>query len=303
MYNCKINNEGGALHGAPLGVDLYLVELTGRFSVISSAPRSRRLVLGSDISEILSFTVSHKLREYLLSYGEKPLVIPTLAGDALILPQPFASSRLFAMVFFKQEKADALMRVAESKEFEGRVDIIGTGEVGKLSKWDAPLAERLGAVLNIADNIFNKSLITAIDDADTIVEKCKLLFGDILALTGVEVNLSIDDNVSPDDSFDAKLFSSFCLSLLMLAQRCAISGADIRIFQKGFGTSVGIAFSSNKKISRALNPDVAHFYAISDINNMIFESTFEDGRYEVSFTPARKDWSLLELKFPNELTI
>ena len=79
--------------------------------------------------------------------------------------------------------------------------------------------------------------------------------------------------------------------------------ADIRIFQKDFGTSVSIAFPSDKKISRVLNLDIAHFNAISDINNMIFESSFADGRFEVSFTPSRKDWSLLELKFPNELTI
>lgn len=308
MNNCKIN-QGNVLDDiytstADLETDVYLVELSARFSVISCAPRSKRLVLGADISEILSFNISHKLRKYLFSYEPRPIVIPTLAGDALILPQLFSSSRLFAMVFFKHSKPDALLRIASSERFDARVGLLESRDLSKMSKWDEPLADRLDSVLNIADNMLEKSLISVIDDRECIVEKCNMLFDNIALLTGVRVNLSVEEDVLADECFDAKLFSAFCLSMILLGARYAKADtADARIFQKDFGLSVSISFESAKKISRVLNPDIAHFNAISDANNMIFYLSFERGRCEMSFTPARKDWSLLELKFPSEFTI
>lgn len=308
MSDYKINQENvsnnTSFDTTELMADIYLVELSAKFSVISCAPRSRRLVEGSDISEILSFKMSHELRKYLLSYGERAIVIPTLVGDALILPQLFASSRLFAMVFFKHSKPDALLRVAASERFEGRVGVIDTCELSKMSKWDEPLADRLDSVLNIADNILEKSLIRVVDNTKDIVEKCNRLFENISILAGVKINTLIDDDVLPDECFDAKLFSAFCLSMLMMCGRYAkADSADVHLFKKDFGISVSISFASAKKISRVLNPDVAHFNAISDANNMIFYSSFESGRFEVTFTPSRKDWSLLELKLPSEFTI
>ncbi len=286
--------------------DVYLVELSSRFSVISCAPRSRRLVLGSDISEILSFNVSHELRKYLLSYGKTPVVIPTFVGGALILPQLFASSRLFLMVFFKNERPDALARVASLPAFLGRVELLAYGgECRKVTKWDESLSERLDAFLNITESILSDSAeISAVDSAESVLEKCRVLFDGIFELTGVSADISVADDICLDESFDAKLFSAFCISTLMLCARHARSdSAEVRIFQKGLGVTVGISFASGKKISRVLNPDVAHFCAISDANNMIFESRFECGCYETVLTPARKDWSLLELKFPSEFTI
>ena len=308
MNDCKINQENiqdnGTSVKAELMADIYLVELSEGFSVISCAPRSRKLIQGADISEILSFNVSHELRKYLLSYATLPIVIPTFVGDALILPQLFASARLFLMVFFKHSKPDALLRIAASDRFEGRVNVIEARDVSKMSKWDEPLANRLESVLNIAENILEKSLISVVDDSESIVEKCNMLCENISMLTGVRVNVFVDDNVLPDECFDARLFNSFCLSMLVLCSRCAKADtADVRVFKKDFGVSVTISFESARKISRVLNPDVAHFNAISDANNMIFYSSFEDGRFEVSFTPARKDWSLLELKFPEEFII
>lgn len=308
MNCCKINQENILANitsvTAELMADVYLVELSERFSVISCAPRSRRLVEGSDISEILSFEVSHELRKYLLSYGETPIVIPTLAGDALVLPQLFASSRLFVMVFFKHSKPDALLRIAASEKFADRVGLIEVRDLSKMSKWDEPLADRLNTVLNIVDNINEKSLIKIVDRHEDIVEKCNILFKNLSMLTGVLVNLCVDDNIIADESLDAKLFISFCISMLMLCQRYAKTDvADVHVFKKDFGISISISFTSAKKISRVLNPDLAHFNAVSDANNMIFYSSYDSGRFEVTFTPARKDWSLLELKVPSEFTI
>ena len=304
MNNGKINQENimnnktSAIDFAM--ADVYLVELSERFSVVSCAPRARKLLVGSDASEILSFKVSHDLRKYLLAYGERPVVIPTLVGDALVLPQFFASSRTFALVFFKNSKPDALLRIAASERFSGRVEAFETSDLGRMSKWDEPLADRLDFVLNIAENIFNKSLISFIDDSKNITEKCNILFENISLFTGVSANVSVEDGVLADDCFDARLFNSFCISMLMLGKRYAKSDvADVRVFQKDLGLSVSISFASARKISRVKNPEVAHFNAISDANNMIFSSSFDGGRVEVSFTPARKDWSYLELKAPD----
>ena len=308
MSDCKINQENiesvTASVTSELMADLYLVELSEGFSVISSAPRSRRLVEGSDISEILSFKVSHELRKYLLSYGEVPIVIPTFVGDALVLPQLFASSRLFAMVFFKNSKPDALPRIAVSERFSGRVGVIETHELSKMSKWDEPLADRLEGVLDVADKILDASLISVVDDNERTAQRCKLLFEGISGLVGVRINLSVDGDVSPDECFDARLFCAFCLSMILLGARYAkADAADVRVFKKHFGVSVSISFASARKISRVLKPAVAHFNAISDANNMIFYSSFDGGRFEVTFTPSRKDWSLLELKLPSDFTI
>ena len=293
-----------AEYSSEIMADVYLVELSNRFSVISCAPRSRRLLQGADISEILSFDVSHELRKYLLSYGEMPLVIPTFVGDALILPQLFASSRLFLMAFFKRERPRALARVATSERFSGRVELLGGGEFGKPTKWDKPLADKLAFLLDVTDDIMTGSKIGFLEDDDVKLGKLDVLFSAISELTGVRAELSVADGIRFDECFDSGLFNAFCLSTFMLCGRYAKSEvAEVRIFQKDFGLTVGISFSSAKRISRVSNPDVAHFAAISDANNMIFESRFERGRYETVFTPARKDWSLLELKFPSEFTI
>ena len=287
-----------------LMLDVYLVELSNRFTVISAPPRSRRLLLRSDISDILSFTMSHELRKYLLSYGEQPIIIPTLAGDALVLPQLFATCRIFAMVFFKCERTGALLRLAESEQFCERVACLGECEQTKSQKCDGALADRLSLVLDIADRLLCGARVCAVDTKEESTAKFNMLFDTVADILGISVNLSVDDDAIPDECFDAGLFNSFCISTLLMAQRYSgAESADVHILRRDFGLSVAISFESHKKISRVSNPDIAHFAAIAEANNMIFESSFEDGRYETCFTPARKDWSLLELKFPSNFEV
>ena len=287
-----------------LMADVYLVELTNRFSVISAPPRSRRLLLRSDISEILSFNVSHELRKYLLSYGEQPIIIPTLVGDALVLPQLFAACRTFAMVFFKGERTGALLRIAESERFCERALRLGECENTRVGRRDGVLADELSSVLDVADRLLCGTVISAVDTKDEITAKFNMLFDTVADILGISVNLSIDADAEPDECFDSGLFNSFCISMLLMAQR--YSGAesvDVHILRRDFGLSVEISFESLKKISRVSNSEIAHFAAISEANNMILESSFEGGRYKTCFTPARKDWSLLELKFPSNFEV
>ena len=302
--DCKINHENSFenMREKMFLADVYLVELSDRFSVISCSSSSRKLVRSGDFSEILSFKNLHLLRKYLFSYGVDPIVIPTFIGNALILPNLYPSSRLFMVVFFKNEKKDALIRVASSKRFEGRVGFFEQVPQGRIRKWDEPLAEQLDFALNIANDISENSLFNVIDTRESIVEKSNLLFENISYITGVKISLDIDDDVLCDDCFDAKLFSAFLLTIIMLCRKSSKDKlARVRLFQKNFGLSVMVTFDSGKKLSRYLNPEIAHFNAISDANNMIFESSFSKGSYEVAFTPARKDWSLLELKLPIDI--
>lgn len=308
MKDCKIHHENMMIDNQPATdfamADVYLVELTDKFSVISGAPRSRRLLVGSDVSEILTFQVSHDLRKYLLAYGDMPVIIPTASGDALVLPQVFSSARVFALVFFKGIKPESLLRVAASERFEGRVGLLEVGDRGRMSKWDEPLASRLELVLDVAENIFKKSLISTLDDRAGLIENIHILFDSISRLIGVCADVSIEDSVLADECFDPKLFNAFCLAMLMLGERYANADeADVRVFMRELGLSVSISFASAKRITRVKNPELAHFNAISDANNMIFASSCEDGRFEVTFTPARKDWSFLELKVPSDFII
>ncbi len=307
INNCK-NRYSETNINEPSGkrariADLYLVELSGGLSVIATAGSSRKLTRGTDLSEILDFSVSDALRKYLLSYGEKPIVIPTFIGSALIFPQVFSSSRIFGVVFFKKEKRGTLLRIASAKGFEGRVGFLEETEEGRIRKWDEPLAEDLNNVLNIADAIMKNAEMTVFDGAPVLVEKLDSLIGILSEIVGISVELHIDEGIVADDGFDRKLFTAFALMMLSLAKSYHALAVRVRVYQKDFGLTAAFSFESTKPLSRVTSREIAHFNAISDANNMIFECDFKDGVSEITFTPSRKDWSLLELKFPNDIIL
>ena len=284
--------------------DVYLVELSSLgLSVISATASSRKLTKGADLSDILDFTVSDALRKYLLAYGNRPVVIPTLVGSALILPQVFASSRIFGVVFFKKEKKGALLRIATSDTFEGRVGALGEAERGRIRKWDEPLAEDLNRVLCILDDILDRSEVSPLDGYEILEARLGSLFALLSDFTGVSVELDIDATAQAGEDFDRKLFAVFALVMLQLAHSHRASTVNVRIYQKSFGMTVAFSFKCAKQICRMSSREIAHFNAISDANNMIFECISGDGGVEIAFTPCRKDWSLLELKFPDDIIL
>ena len=300
----KNTNIKIAIEGMERIADTYLVELSSLgLLVISSTASSRKLTKGSNLSDILDFEVSDALRKYLLSYGEQPVVIPTLVGNALILPQVFSSSRIFGVIFFKKEKKGALLRIAAADTFEGRVGVLGEAERGRIRKWDEPLASDLDRVLSIAEDILERSKVVPFDTYETLTEKLGSLFALISEITGVSVELELDDTAQAGEDFDRKLFAVFALMMLQLAHSLHVSSVNVRIYQKSFGLTAAVSFKSAKPISRVSSREIAHFNAISDANNMIFECLSGDGTVERAFKPSRKDWSHLELKFTSDIIL
>ena len=278
--------------------DLYMVDFRRGFEVIAARDASNRLVRGSYFTEILDVEAHRRLINYLFGYNEKPMLLRTELGEALIFSEIFASNSIFLASFLNSDKDDSTSRVLLAKKSdEVVIPCEYTVEKRRIYKRDAELVEDLDYVLKNTYKATKECLIPEYVESESNMELFKDIVMSAAKVAGCAVELSFSKPPVCDNRFDQRAFRAFLISVLMLSRKCAKTRmAKIEIANCSEGVAVGIEFDSVHPIAPRRTSEIDAFRQFAENNHMIFESAARGDLVRVRFCPSRKDWSLIELK-------
>ena len=276
--------------------DMYLVDALDGFSIIASRVHSQKEAPKNSLFDILSIETRSDLRLYLMSYEEKPLLLPTDIGSALINPFMFPSTRLLTVSFINGERGTELFDLATAGKIEG-VDLPFTKrKSASVPRQIKEIVSQFNDVLKTTTELFSSARISPIT-ASNAEEKVMATALNIAEFVGCPINLYRIGSARPNTWFDEKAFCGFLISALCLArEKSKLRKADVRLSSCKDGTTAEVRFETFERIDATRRSETAFFYDYADRNYMIFEHFSDDNSFSVKFCPSRKDWSYIELK-------
>ncbi len=243
--------------------DLYLIDGAMGATVISSRCGAGGLDLGDSLLKILDVEEADKLQKYLTSFSAEPFTLKTTLGDATVYGATYPSSLLFVVRFQRSEHNN-----------------------------DEDYPSLLSALCD------PKRFLCGFDEfsGERMLEEAELLS----LLCGCPLDISLKNNFvyeeEPTAELDFALYVAFVTALLLYArkeakERCA--KLNIEINEKSPLVSLSLEpMSSPERTPREL----LSLLSIAERLNIQFYTASENGILTVSFSPLRKDWSLLGIK-------
>ena len=276
--------------------DMYLVDALDGFRIIASRVGSRAELKRSSLFDILSIEARSDLRLYLGSHEDKPLILPTDIGSALINPSIFSSTRLLTVSFINGERETELFDLAAAGRIAG-VEL----PLSKIKRTSVPrqrsrIVSEFNEVLKITTDLFSAARIYPITVSDA-EERVMATVLNIAEFVGCPISLYCIGSARPNTWFDEKAFCGFLISALCLArEKSKLRKAEARLSSCKDGTTVEVRFEAFERLDATRLTETSFFYDYADRNYMIFEHFESENSFSVKFCPSRKDWSYIELK-------
>ena len=298
-YKIEINNteaDCGSFFG-----DIYLVNVLEKFCISAKRESIDKGFKKRSFAELLNKETFVFLKEYLFSYPDKPLLIPTNEGYALVWGNIFPSTRMFFVDFFKAKDEEIFLK-AVSLDFLDDIVLFDPLEKssGNRSKNTRYVFDGLNYVMNNIETLFSKPESKMLISGAWCGEKLKWYIESAAALAGCKVDAYILPDVAFTPEFDTYMFGTYLLSMLLLCNRCGKTKcADITATSCKEGLAIEVSFELSSDFptsSVASLPEISPFTYLARKNNMMFDYLCKDNLLSVKFCPVRKDWSLIEVK-------
>lgn len=276
--------------------DMYLVDALDSFSIISSRVGSRKRLVTGSLFDILSIESRSDLRLYLTSYDEKPLLLPTDIGSALITPSLFSSTRLLIVNFINQECETELFDLASKGKITGVSLPPSISSQTPAPRQRSKIISDFDVVLKTTNILFSPTRADPISASDA-EEKLAALILDIAEFVSCPISLFCSGSARPNNFFDEKAFCGFLISTLCLCrEKSKPRKADVCLSSCKEGVTVEVRFETFEHLDATKQSETAFFYDYADRNYMIFEHFSNQNSFSVKFCPSRKDWSYIGLK-------
>ncbi len=276
--------------------DMYLVDAMDGFRIIASRVSSHKSAPKDSLFDILSIEARSDLRIYLLSYEQKPLLLPTDLGSALINPFMFSSTRLLTVSFINGERGTELFDLALAGKIEGVELPTSKYKHNSAPRQRSRMVSEFNNVLKTTTELFSSARIYPIT-ASNAENKLMATVLNIAEFVGCPITLTSIGSARPNDWFDEKAFCGFLISTLCLArEKSKLRKAEVRLSSCKDGATAEVRFEALEYINATRQNETAFFYDYADRNYMIFEHFSTEDSFSVKFCPSRKDWSYIELK-------
>lgn len=230
---------------------------------------------------------SYETRTILICDGESfAFIVPsfTFSSGMYILAVPSVSLRAVSFAI-KSGMLGDILTLGEIPEY-ARVSKLARSESHTLKEWLCCFEECFGARL---ENDHRNS-------GDIIRERIM----SIADFVGVDVRSVIIDDIKETEKFDFGLFTSFItVTLMQVFRRSCDKGAMIKIGSDDHGIFIKVDFKF-EKYSPRYDGELVAIKGIADRKRVLFEILEESEKVSVRFFPIIEDWSLLEVKVPDE---
>jgi hypothetical protein len=277
-------------------------EISDNFAIVDLSTGGRILSSVCNIkksSEAYGFDIMSdfeaELNKALFSYESRPILLSDKESFAFVVTGFTASSGMYLTAIpdisprsvafaIKNKILGDVFVLGELPEFT-RVSKRMKEEAQILKEWLCSLESCFGACNENYSSVFDKLL------RDRILN--------IARYVGVNARIVTVEELSGKENFDFGLFLAFVTVMLMLARvRSRDNFAMISIGEDSHGMFVSIDFSFDGQDPR-YDRELLVFKGMADRKRVLFEAIEKDEVISVKCSPIIEDWSLLEVKVPD----
>ena len=279
----------------------YVFDIAEGGVFIARRAVSSRRDIGKSVYDIMSREGAEEMIAHLMSHTDVLMFVKTVLGPAIVVPSLVPSCSLGVLVFDTQDTEDVFraarvnkMRAAYSRE-------LIAGRCIRNTKSSLKNAERSALLISRLYEVFAGTHTDQLVSGDIT----SLLEERIYALSyyvGCPVSVVCDRPIVSVGDLDFSLFVVFVLISLMCARDISpLRDATVTIENNDYGLSVRINIVSEKQSKEKITP-IESFRALAYRKRMLFECHWETEGIHTRFSPLSKDWSLLEVKSPDDET-
>ena len=235
------------------------------------------------------------LTEYLGSYAERPTVVSTLLGWAVVITILYPSTSL-CVLSIADIGGENFLRVAKNQKWELsfspaaiKRQLRSTG----IREGHVEESVRLWRMLCDCFSPFPDTAVFGCSPRD-VLETRALAIAEYVSR---RARITLERSLFASAELDLPLYVAFLL-LLMLNGRAskAEECAKISVFDHSHGVEVVIVEKSGRERARVTGT----FSAVCGRGNIPFEYFCEDGRILARIVPIRVDWAYLGIKSPDK---
>ena len=272
-----------------------VIDLTSGGNVVSFVCNTKNGLRKNDLLD-MAHSFEDELNKALLSYESRPILLNAKENIAFVFPSFFASSGMYILAV--PNVSQRAVSFAIQSGLLGDVLIFGelsqnVIRASKRTKEEATLLK------NWLDGFCTCYAPRNTNDGLSFDRYLRLCIERIAEYVGVHARIVAVDNVSENEKFDVGLFSAFVTVMLMLVRiRSRDESALISIGDDEHGLFVSIDLSLDGDDAR-YDREMIVFKGMVDRKRVLFEAIEKDAILSVKCSPIIEDWSLLELKVPD----
>lgn len=238
----------------------------------------------------------NKLEELLFAYESEPIAIFLNDEIAFAIPSFMRAGGLY-MIVIPSVSAKAVA-FAIDKGMLGDIKVIGE-PAGY--KYAGGVMRKEARMLSVwLDGIRESYGIIELDDGEPLGKLIRERIQMIAEHIGISARAVTVGEIAEDKRLDLSLLISFVTVMLSLAKaRSCDSSAIVTVGEDSHGAYVRIAFEYDGRSPRYdVEAEVLH--GIADKKRILFEVLDDEQIFSVRFSPVIEDWSLLEIKTPDD---
>lgn len=278
--------------------DAYLVSYPDSYLVVAQRASGNRIPLLTKFLDLLDVRERAILNEYLYAWEERPLVLRTDVGTAVIDKSMTPSTLLFIASFFREEEDGELLElILQSGVKDLYVPDIYSSQQRSVKLRKSVLND-VSAVMNSINDCFANTKIYEFNPPRINVKKFNRAVRVMSDYSGCAVDLRCERDLICDGRFDAPMFNSYLFSLLSLARRLSPERRATVELSSSFleGISARVIIEAEGLAHAFTYPEIVIFFNLAERHNMLFEAEKRNGKLTVRFCPNRKDWSYIGIK-------
>ncbi len=276
----------------------YVFDVTRGSRIVAKRSSGDSPAIGDCFSNLLNINEREILKDYVVAFEPRPLLLDTSIGYAIIYGNLYPTSLICPAVFPMADK-NAVLRAAMSGKYGEFFIPSAPRSFGKAGRKDIVAGEALAALHEMCGNCLSNNFFSKYSEnvniADLLIERvCNLA-----VFSGCAVKCLSEESIMCKASFDMPLFTAFILLSFLLCRRMAKRReAVVTLENISEGPAACVEFEPLPDMSEDIIPEVSTISGITDRLNMIFERSCTRELIRLKLCPVRKDWSYLELKSP-----
>ncbi len=273
---------------------LAVVDISSGGNVVSFVCNTKK---SSDANYLLDIVheFEDELNKALFSYELRPILFSDKENIAFVLPSFTASSGMYLLAV--PNVSQRAVAFALENGFLG--DVLVLGELAEFDRASKRMREDAKLLRDWLLGLYFCFALRGESDDRNFDEFLRLRISSIAEHVGVNTRIVSLGDVRETENFDLGLFSAFVTIMLMLAREYSRDESVlVSISEEGKRLFVSVDFSFDEQ-APLYDRGMIAFKGMVERKRVLFETVEKNNTISIRISPIIEDWSLLELKVPD----
>lgn len=273
---------------------LAVVDISSGVNIVSFVCDTKK---SFDENALLDIVQSFEadLNKALFSYESRPILLSDEENVAFVLPSFTASSGMYLLAV--PNVSQKAVAYALQEGYLG--DVLVLGELAEFERASKRMREEAKLLKEWLCGLCFCFSLNSENEDQSFDEFLRLRISSISEYVGVNARIVTVGNVRETENFDLGLFTAFVTVMLMLARDYSRDKSVlISIGEEEQRLFVSLDFSFDGQDPR-YDRGMLAFKVMVDRKRVLFETFEKNEAISVKISPIIEDWSLLELKVPD----